>query len=348
MDLFSVISKGIADAPLLLAGQFLSPQATYSVFSLLGAFLILGAWIVVRRARRGKITSFGSLLKAIFPMRIVKSASHLVDVKWLLFNTCAFSLMFGMFLVSDQFIAGWMQKILVGAFGARQPTELSPAFVAAFATIVIFLALELGYYIDHYLKHRIEFLWEFHKLHHSAEVLTPFTNSRVHPVDSLIYGNILAVASGTAGGLIAYEFGETAVAFKLFNLNAFIFLFNYTFNHLYHTHAPIAFTGLVGRLLTSPVHHQLHHSTDPRHFNRNLGGSLMIYDWLFGTLLMPSKEHRNLRFGVEGEGDRFDGFAKGFVNPIRASLSGMSRKFATPSWIVRRSAVPPVRVRSRR
>ena len=48
------------------------------------------------------------------------------------------------------------------------------------------------------------------------------------------------------------------------------------------------------------MHHQLHHSTDPRHFNRNLGSTLAIFDRLAGTLLAPSARREALRFGIDG------------------------------------------------
>jgi hypothetical protein len=50
----------------------------------------------------------------------------------------------------------------------------------------------------------------------------------------------------------------------------------------------------------SPAHHQLHHSADPAHFNCNLGASLAIWDWLAGSLRMPSVEPPHLAFGVSG------------------------------------------------
>ena len=63
-------------------------------------------------------------------------------------------------------------------------------------TIVVFLAFELGYWFHHYLSHRIPFMWEFHKVHHTAEVLTPVTIFRVHPLDTVVYYNILAHQHG--------------------------------------------------------------------------------------------------------------------------------------------------------
>jgi sterol desaturase/sphingolipid hydroxylase (fatty acid hydroxylase superfamily) len=51
----------------------------------------------------------------------------------------------------------------------------------------------------------------------------------------------------------------------------------------------------------SPAHHQIHHSTNPVHFNRNMGASLAIWDWLFGTLAIPEKEPQKIKFGADME-----------------------------------------------
>jgi len=37
----------------------------------------------------------------------------------------------------------------------------------------------------------VPFLWEFHKVHHSANVLTPITAFRVHPVDTWLFANMI-------------------------------------------------------------------------------------------------------------------------------------------------------------
>ena len=33
--------------------------------------------------------------------------------------------------------------------------------------------------------------------------------------------------------------------------------------------------------------HQIHHSAEPRHRDKNLGGQLSVFDWLFGTIYVP-------------------------------------------------------------
>jgi sterol desaturase/sphingolipid hydroxylase (fatty acid hydroxylase superfamily) len=49
----------------------------------------------------------------------------------------------------------------------------------------------------------------------------------------------------------------------------------------------------------SPAHHHIHHSVDPKHFGSNMGGCLAIFDWMFGTLIVPERQRQRLRFGVE-------------------------------------------------
>jgi sterol desaturase/sphingolipid hydroxylase (fatty acid hydroxylase superfamily) len=125
---------------------------------------------------------------------------------------------------------------------------------------LLFLAYELGYWLNHYLSHRIPFLWEFHKVHHSATVLTPLTNFRVHPVYMCIFLNILALFIGTANGFGNYIFGQAAHQYAVSENNIILVFFIYLYVHLQHTQLWISFTGWLGHLFMSPAHHQIHHS----------------------------------------------------------------------------------------
>src|SRR5438094_778580 len=82
-------------------------------------------------------------------------------------------------------LAGYLADFLPKA--SDQPGILSPTAAHIILMVALFLALEFAYWFDHYLSHKVPLLWEFHRVHHSAEVLTPFTNSRVHPIDSLFF-----------------------------------------------------------------------------------------------------------------------------------------------------------------
>ncbi len=117
-------------------------------------------------------------------------------------------------------------------------------------TVMLFLAYELGYWLNHYLSHRVPFLWEFHKVHHSATVLTPLTNFRVHPVYMCIFLNILAVFTGLASGVAEYAFGQTTHQYGLSENNIILVFFIYLYVHLQHTRA----LDLVHRMARPPVH----------------------------------------------------------------------------------------------
>jgi sterol desaturase/sphingolipid hydroxylase (fatty acid hydroxylase superfamily) len=159
------------------------------------------------------------------------------------------------------------------------------------------LAYELACWTNHYASHHVPLLCEFHKVHHTAEVLTPLTNFRVHPVDSIVFGNFLAVFAGVAAGLATYLLGGQHGPFMLGHANAILVVFLILVIPLQHSHFWIAATGPLGRVLMSPAHHQIHHSDDPAHHDTNFGSCLAIWDWLFGTLVIPQRTRQRLSFG---------------------------------------------------
>ena len=102
-------------------------------------------------------------------------------------------------------------------------------------------------------------------------------------------------------------------------------LFVHIYVHLQHTHLWIAFTGLAGRIFLSPAHHQIHHSNNPIHFDKNLGSCLAIWDWLFGTLYVPRKEPEPITFGVKvGEADMHS-LAELSIAPVRRAAAHIAQ-----------------------
>lgn len=55
-----------------------------------------------------------------------------------------------------------------------------------------------------------------------------------------------------------------------------------------HSHLHISYGRLLNHLFISPAHHQIHHSANPAHFNKNNGSLLAIWDYIFGTLYLPT------------------------------------------------------------
>ena len=270
-----------------------------SLTSLACALAIAAAFLTLRHLRRRGHMRPRLLLRALFPRRILRHRSTKADIGWLLFNCFVYGGIFGMAGLSYQFITNGVLNGLIATLGPVTPSALPELAQRAIVTFVLFLAYEFGYWLDHFLKHRIPALWELHKVHHTAEVLTPVTSFRMHPLDTLVFGHILAATAALANGVVAYSFGDTTYQYALSGTNIILVVFIHLYVHLQHTHIWIAFRGALGRLFISPAHHQIHHSTNPVHFNKNLGSCLAIWDWLFGTLYIPAKTPERLTYGVE-------------------------------------------------
>ena len=152
------------------------------------------------------------------------------------------------------------------------------------------LAADFGLWLGHYLLHRIPLLWEFHKVHHSAEVLTPFSAGRVHPVDDLLTYAFAGAFGGTARGICTHLFGNEAVVLSAAQLSMVFFAFYVLGFHLRHSHVWLPYPVWLGRVLISPAHHQVHHSSARRHWDRNMGFIFAFWDWVFGTLYVPPQK----------------------------------------------------------
>lgn len=270
----------------------------FSLTSLAGAFAVATGFFVYQRLHRGRRLRWKTIWRALFPRRILASRSNQADIGYLFFNVFVYGVVFGWAVLSYQFISNGIVAGLTAVAGPVAPSAL-PAYVTrTLITLMLFLAYELGYWFNHWLSHKVPLLWEFHKVHHSAEVLTPLTNFRVHPVYALIFANILAASAAIANGLGSYAFGITAYQYAFNDTNIILVLFIHTYVHLQHSHMWISFRGWLGRILVSPAHHQVHHSSNPKHFNRNFGSCLALWDWMFGTLYVPAREREPLTFGV--------------------------------------------------
>ncbi len=295
MDLWAGVSFFFGQ----LGKLFLSLGSHFSLSSLGAALIFSAAWFAWIRMKRGRRVRARTILRALFPRRILMSRSNQADIGYLFFNVFVFGVVFGWAVLSYQFVSNGIIAGLNAALGPVAPSSW-PSFVTrSIITVMLFLAYELGYWFNHWLSHKVPLLWEFHKVHHTAEVLTPLTNFRVHPVYTWVFANILALSAAIANGLGNYMFGNTAYQYALSDTNIILVLFIHTYVHLQHSHMWISFRGALGRIFVSPAHHQVHHSSNPKHFNKNFGSCLALWDWMFGTLYVPGAEREKLTFGFE-------------------------------------------------
>jgi sterol desaturase/sphingolipid hydroxylase (fatty acid hydroxylase superfamily) len=286
-----------------LGKLFFSLGSHFSLTSLGAALAIAAAFFVAQRIKRGRRVRARTILRALFPRRILAHRSNQADIGYLFFNVFVFGVVFGWAVLSYQFISNAIISELTRLLGPVAPSTWPGSVTRSIVTLMLFLAYEWGYWFNHWLSHKVPLLWEFHKVHHTAEVLTPLTNFRVHPVYTWIFANILALSAATANGLGNYMFGTTAYQYALADTNIILVLFIHTYVHLQHSHMWISFRGWVGHVFVSPAHHQVHHSGDAKHFNKNFGSCLALWDWMFGTLYIPDKAREPLTFGFADHPD---------------------------------------------
>jgi sterol desaturase/sphingolipid hydroxylase (fatty acid hydroxylase superfamily) len=266
-------------------------------------------------------------MRALFLRRVLLHRSTRADLVYCVASLATFGAILGWAIVSTSWIGDGVAAFLATHFGERTPH--APALVLdALRTLALFLAYDLGFFVDHTLKHRIPALWELHKTHHSAEVLTPLVNFRVHPIDSLILANNLSLFIGVIGGAATWALGRQATSFLMFDDNALMILYIYLTAQLQHTQIWIPFTGIWGRLFMSPAHHQLHHSADSAHYNCNMGASLALWDWLLGSLRLPPAQSPRLTYGASGFDHDPHGAIGLVVEPATKFLAALARLIA--------------------
>ena len=326
------LSEGFAYLVSKLSYVFLSLGSVFSLTSLACALGLAVGFLVLKRYRRNRRIRWRAIWRALFPKRILQSASHNADIGFFFFGIFLYGILFGWAVLSYQFLSNVVIDQLAAVFGPVTPTTLLDWLSRTVMTAVAFLAFELGYWFHHYLSHRVPVMWEFHKVHHTADVLTPLTLFRVHPLDTITYYNILAVSMGFANGVMCYAFGETVYQFTVTDKNLLLVIFIHAYVHLQHTHLWISFRGMLGRVFLSPAHHQVHHSSNPAHFNKNLGNCLAVWDWAFGTLYVPTKEREKLTFGVveDAQTDPHT-FKEGMVMPVYRAAAHVGRMVGKPA-----------------
>ena len=284
------------------------------------------AYFALRRAGRLRSFRYRRVILAVLSRRYLGHRSHVLDIILMAGNMGLFALICGQAVISMTAVSAAVHWSLSAALGDVAPTVWPALLVGAIWAAVLFLAYEFAYWADHYLSHHIPFLWEFHKVHHTAEVLSPLTNFRVHPVDSLVFVNIVMVTNGVAAGLLHYGFGAGPVKFEFFNLTTIVALAVSVFAQLQHTHIWLPITGFWGRLVLSPAHHQIHHSVDVAHHNRNFGNLIAVFDWAWGTLYVPSQQRQKLVFGLSdrqgAKHDLTEGLLQPFVDASKHILPG--------------------------
>lgn len=243
------------------------------------------------------------LFAYLFPKRIWLHRSALLDYRFVLFDKTFLGALIG---VAALLLLPGNESVAAGAAAYDEVVKevgedfrQIPGIVIAF-TLALLLTEDFLRYWAHRIMHASPLLWQFHKVHHSSEVLVPFSQLRNHPVNGLVNLIRSGLAIGTVTLIFQLLYPGQLNAITIFGINAGRFVFDALGAHLRHSHVWLSWGPILSRIVISPAQHQIHHSRARRHWDRNFASQFALWDWMFGTLYVPKKQER-LAFGI---GDR--------------------------------------------
>jgi sterol desaturase/sphingolipid hydroxylase (fatty acid hydroxylase superfamily) len=259
--------------------------------ALIGAVVIAFVWEIVRSRGLGSIASapkrFGAALA---------QPSSYVDVGFIFVRGATRAALLAAFPAAAHFIAV-RTALTAFAMVGDAPVALIGGLGIASYSAVLFVASDVSRFAVHLAMHRVPALWRFHQVHHSAEVLTPLTLHRIHPVEQALQWGRGAVVIGAVAGLFAWASHGEATPLQLLGVPVVMLAFNALGANLRHSHVFLPYPRWVEHFLISPAQHQLHHAQDAAVHHSNFGSALAIWDTLLGSL-RTSEQGPPARFGL--------------------------------------------------
>jgi len=263
-------------------------------FGYLGSAFLLAIPVFWYKFRSNSVIKF---IKFVFPWHIYSAKSARHDYALLVTNKLIKSALFPFIILTMAPIALSVSSFFEWAFADFEHIVLPHFTIMAIFTFLLFVFDDFTRFLLHYILHKVPFLWEFHKVHHSAKVMTPFTIYRTHPVESYLYACRMAITQGIVVGFCYYLFGPNLKMLDIFGANVFVFLFNICGSNLRHSHIWLSWGDRLEGWWISPAQHHIHHSDDPKHFDANLGSALAIWDRMSNSLIRASQV-KNISFGI--------------------------------------------------
>lgn len=218
-------------------------------------------------------------LEALFPWRKDQSLfreGFWLDIFYMFFNFFLLNLV-ALIALSNTFEALFIDileycGIHIDSFQILNVNVLPPWL----GLLIFFLVTDFVQWNTHRLLHRVPWLWNFHKVHHSIKQMGFAGHLRYHWMEPVIYNSLLYIPLAMIGGFEAQEV-------------AIVFFFAIAIGHLNHANLGWSY-GPLKYILNNPKMHIWHHAKEmPAHRKNgiNYGISLSLWDYIFGTHHLP-------------------------------------------------------------
>ncbi len=250
------------------------------------------------------VSAFCLVLERIWPWRKQQKMvrrQFVQDLFWLFFNGH-----YAGILVA--YVAAYLFMWAMPSIEQARGLNLLAATPAWVQFIAFFLLKDFFEWCIHNMLHRVSWMWEFHKLHHSIEELDWIGNFRFHWMEIIIYQGLTylpLIILGVQSNVILV----IAVVATLIG-------------HLNHSNLRISW-GPLRYVINSPRMHVWHHDRDwpaERPYGVNFAICLSLWDWLFGTAYWPtpaqSPTQQPKRLGFHGMEHYPDTLVGRFFDPL--------------------------------
>jgi len=150
--------------------------------------------------------------------------------------------------------------------------------------VILLLFEDFMYYWLHRVDHYCRLFWATHFTHHSSSkfnLTVGFRSSVLEPLYRFIY--------------------FIPIAWLGFQPIDIVFIYSATqiWGILVHTEK-INKMGVLEHILVTPSHHRVHHGSNPKYLDKNMGMFLIIWDKLFGTFQeeLPAEKYQPIQYGL--------------------------------------------------
>jgi len=150
--------------------------------------------------------------------------------------------------------------------------------------LVLLVFEDFMYYWLHRVDHYCRIFWATHVTHHSSpqfNLTVGFRSSVMEPLYRFVY--FIPIA---------------ACGFRPIDI-AFIYAVTQTWGILVHTEK-IKKVGWLEYIFVTPSHHRVHHGSNPKYLDKNMGMFLIIWDRLFGTFQpeLTTEDYQEIKYGL--------------------------------------------------
>lgn len=154
--------------------------------------------------------------------------------------------------------------------------------------VFAFVVQDFLYYIHHYVDHHSRFFWAVHVTHHNSKYFNITTGFR-SPVLQPLYRYFFFLPLAFLGVEPLHIM--------------FAYAINQNYGTLCHTNYIKSNLGLWGKVFVTPSHHRVHHASNTKYLDKNLGMVLIIWDKMFGTFQAEEDEvkYEKIKYGLTVE-----------------------------------------------